>query len=168
MEIINKVDQSGLVTIDPADFYPQGARAAFDIRPLLFEELLLREKDFREFVKENDWSAYRDQYVAVYCSNDAIVPVWAYMLLASALQPFAKEIFFGSPYEMEKHLFYTALKKINPTDFQNQRVVIKGCGDVPVPVSAYVELTRLLKPVVKSIMYGEPCSTVPVYKKSGQ
>lgn len=165
MDIINKVDQSGLITIDPADFFPSGERVSFDIKSLLFEELLLREKDFREFVKTNDWSAYRDKLVAVYCSNDAIVPVWAYMLLASALQPYAKEVFLGSPEEMEKHLFYKSLEKINPADFTDQRVVIKGCGDVAVPVSAYVELTRLLKPVVKSIMYGEPCSTVPVYKR---
>ncbi len=165
MDIINKVDQSGLITIDPADYFTTGERVAFDIKPLLFEELILREKDFREFIKTNDWTAYSDKLVAVYCSNNAIVPVWAYMLLASALQPFAKEIFFGAADEMEKHLFYTALEKLNPDDFRDQRIVIKGCGDVPVPVSAYVELTRLLKPVVKSIMYGEPCSTVPVYKR---
>ena len=165
MDIINKVDQSGLITIDPADYFTPGERVAFDIKPLLFEELILREKDFREFIKTNDWTAYSDKLVAVYCSNDAIIPVWAYMLLASALQPFAKEIFFGATDEMEKHLFYTALEKLNPDDFRDQRIVIKGCGDVPVPVSAYVELTQLLKPVVKSIMYGEPCSTVPVYKR---
>lgn len=167
MDIINKVDQAGLVTIDPASFYTPGERVAFDIKPLLFEELLLKEKDFREFIKSNDWTAYRDKLVAVFCSSDAIVPVWAYMLLASAMQPFAREIFFGTTEEMEKHLFYRSLEKLNPEDFRDQRIVIKGCGEIPVPVSAYAELTQKLKPVVKSIMYGEPCSTVPVYKKSG-
>lgn len=165
MDIVNKVEQSGLITIDPADFYPRGERATFDIKQHLFEELILREKDFREFVKSNDWTPFKDKFVAVYCSNDAIVPVWAYMLLASALQPFAREIFFGTPDEMEKHLFYAALEKLNPDDFRDQRIVIKGCGDVPVPVSAYMELTKMLKPVAKSIMYGEPCSTVPVFKR---
>jgi hypothetical protein len=163
--IPNKVDQSGLVTIDPADFYPEGDRVEFDIKPHLFEGLILREKDFREFVKSNDWTEYRDKFVAVCCSADAIIPVWAYMLLASALQPYAREIHFGTLQEMESRLFTKRLELLNPEVYRDQRIVIKGCGDVPVPVSAYVELTRILKPVARSIMYGEPCSTVPVYKR---
>jgi hypothetical protein len=164
MSIVNKVAESGIVTIDPAGFFPAGDRVAFDIRQLLVEEFLLREKDFREFVKNHDWSVYRDKHVAVFCSNDAIIPVWAYMLIGSALQPYAKTIFTGTLEEMEKFLFLVSLSRMNPEDFRGMRVVIKGCGDIPVPASAYVELTRMLLPVVKSIMYGEPCSTVPVFK----
>lgn len=165
-EIINKVSESSLITIDLADYYPKGERVLFDIKPLLVEEFLLKEKDFREFVKSNDWSVYTGKYVAIHCSNDAIIPVWAYMLLASAIEPYSKKIFFGSVEELEKNIFSEALSKINPEQFRDQRIVIKGCGDIPVPVSAYVELTAKLKPVVKSIMYGEPCSTVPIYKKT--
>jgi hypothetical protein len=163
--IINKVSESSLVTIDPADFFPAGERIAFDLKPLLVEELLLKEKDFREYVKNNDWSVYKNKFVAIHCSNDAIIPVWAYMLLSVAMESFALKIYFGTLDELEKHLYNESLSKINLEDFRDKRIVIKGCGDVAVPVSAYVELTRLLKPVVKSIMYGEPCSTVPVYKK---
>ncbi|MFI5219514.1 MAG: DUF2480 family protein [Bacteroidia bacterium] len=166
-EIINKVEESGLVTINLEDFYSEGERVLFDIRSLLYEELVLKEKDFREFVKSNDWSVYKNKYVAITCSNDAIVASWAYMLLASVLQPFAKKIVFGDLKELEEELFHDSLQKINPELYRNQRVVIKGCGDIPVPVSAFVEITALLRPVVKSIMYGEPCSTVPVYKSKG-
>lgn len=164
-EILNKVSESGLITIDPADFFPAGERAAFDIKPLLIEEVLLREKDFREFVKTNDWSVYHNKYVAVFCSADAIIPVWAYMLIAVALEPFARKVVFGSPEVMENVLFRESIKAINPEDFKDAKVVIKGCGDISVPPSAYMEIAALLKPHVKSIMYGEPCSTVPVYKR---
>lgn len=165
MEIKNKVTDSGLITIDLADFYVKGERALFDIKPLLFEELLLREKDFREFVKNNDWSVYKNKFVAITCSSDAIIPVWAYMLLASALQPFAAKIVFGTMDDLETKLFDEQLSKFDTAQFIDQRVVIKGCGDVAVPVSAYMQLTGMLNPIVKSIMYGEPCSTVPVYKR---
>ncbi len=164
MDIVNKVSESGIITIDPADFLPKGDRVAIDLKPLLVEEFLLREKDFREFVKNHDWQSYSGKHVAVFCSNDALIPVWAYMLIASSLSPYAVTVFQGSPDELEKYLFEKALSRINTNDFKDARVVIKGCGDVPVPVSAYMEITRLLRPVVKSIMYGEPCSTVPVYK----
>lgn len=163
-DITNKVASSGLITIDPADFSPEGKRTVIDIKPLLVEEFLLREKDFREYVKTTDWSVYNGQFIAITCSNDAIIPVWAYMLLASALEPFAKKIVFGNAEALEEVLFSEQLSKIEPGDYRDQRIVIKGCGDVHVPVSAYVELTRILKPVAKTIMYGEPCSTVPVYK----
>ncbi len=162
--IINRVSSSGLITINLEDYYVEGERVVFDMKEHLYEELVLREKDFRAFVKNNDWSIYKDKLVAITCSNDAIVASWAYMLVAAAIQPYAKKIVFGNPETMETVLFIDALSKINPEDYRNQRIVIKGCGDKPVSVAAYVELTRLLQPVVKSIMYGEPCSTVPVYK----
>jgi len=167
-EIVNKVAESGLITINLEDFYPEGERVVFDMKDHLFEELLLKEKDFREFVKTNDWTKYKTKFVAVTCSNDAIVASWAYMLVAASLQPFAKKIIFGNLEILETVLFHDALSKINPEDYRDQRIIIKGCSDKPVPVSAYVELTSLLQPVVKSIMYGEPCSTVPVYKSKKQ
>ena len=166
-EIINKVTESGLVTINLEDFYPEGERILFDIKPLLFEELVLKEKDFREFVKNHDWKKYENKFVAVNCSNDAIVANWAYMLIASALQPFVKKIVFGDLVKMEEEIFHDAVSKTNPENYRNHRVVIKGCGEKPIPVSAFVEITALLRPVVKSIMYGEPCSTVPIYKNKG-
>ena len=164
--ITNKVAESGIVTIDPADFYVKGERVLLDIKPLLYEELILREKDFREFIKTNNWSAYREKFVAITCTNDSIIPVWAYMLLASALEPFAGKIVFGDLNTLETELFKSKIAQFNPENFRNQRIVIKGCGDIAVPPSVYMELTRMLKPFVKSIMYGEPCSTVPIYKKS--
>lgn len=163
--IINKVAQSGLVTLDPAQFYPVGERVAYDIKDNLFHGLMLREKDFREFVKGHDWSQYRDKYVAVFCSADAIVPAWAYMLLGNRLAPYAKEIVFGDPEVLETVLFIKQIAGFDAEQYRDQRVVIKGCGDTPVPVSAYVELTKKLTPVAKSLMFGEPCSTVPIYKR---
>jgi hypothetical protein len=165
MDIINKVAQSGLVEFNLEDYYPKGERVLVDIKPLLFQGLILREKDFRDFVKNNDWSTYRDKYVAITCTADAIVPTWAYMLLATQLEPLAKHIVFGNLEVLETVLFSIALKSVNPADYTGQRIVIKGCSNLPVPVAAYVEITRLLRPVAKSIMYGEPCSTVPLYKQ---
>ncbi|RCH54640.1 hypothetical protein DJ568_12535 [Mucilaginibacter hurinus] len=163
--IINKVAQSGLVTLDPATFYPAGERVVYDIKDNLFMGLMLREKDFREFVKEHDWTQYQGKYVAVTCSADAIVPAWAYMLLANRLAPYALEVVFGDAEVLETVLFVKAISKMDPEQYRDQRLVIKGCGDVPVPVSAYVELTKKLTPVAKSLMFGEPCSTVPIYKR---
>lgn len=163
--LTNKVAESGIITIDPADYYVKGERVLFDMKSLLIEEFLLREKDFREFVKTNNWENYTDKFVAITCSNDAIIPVWAYMLLASALEPFVQKVVFGNLEDLETELFREELKKINLENFRDQRIVIKGCGDIHVPTSVYMELTSLLKPFVKSIMYGEPCSTVPVYKR---
>jgi hypothetical protein len=165
-EIVNKVSQSGLVTIDLESFYPEGKRILFDIKDLLFQGLILREKDFREFVKNEDWSKYKNAYVALSCSADAIVPTWAYMLLAAHLEPYAKRVLFGDLEDLETILYTETLASINMNDYKDARVVIKGCSNLPVPPAAYVELTRLLRPVAKSIMYGEPCSTVPLYKKS--
>ena len=163
--IVNKVAASGLTTIDLEDYYLKGDRVLFDIKDLLFQGLILREKDFREFVKNEDWSKYKDKYVAVFCSTDAIVPTWAYMLLTTQLEPFAKKVIFGNLDTLETILYNETLQKININDFKDARIVIKGCGNLPVPPSAYVELTRLLRPVAKSIMYGEPCSTVLLYKQ---
>ncbi len=163
--IINKVAQSGLVTFDPASLYPVGERVLYDIKDNLFMGLMLREKDFREFIKAHDWQQYQDKYVAVTCSADAIVPTWAYMLLANKLNPYAKKVVFGDLNILETVLYEEAISKINLEAFRDQRVVIKGCGDITVPESAYVSLTFRLTAVVKSILYGEPCSTVPVYKR---
>ncbi len=163
-EIQNKVAESGLISIDLAGFYQNGERVFIDIRSLLVEDFLLREKDFREYVKNHDWSRYDGKFVAVGCSNDAIIPVWAYMLLTASLEPFAKKVIVGTPEILENILFIESISKLNPDNYKGQRVVIKGCGDIEVPPAAFAEITRLLRPVVKSIMYGEPCSTVPVYK----
>lgn len=163
-DIVNKVANSGIITIDPEQFSVPGERVLFDIKPLLFQELILKEKDFREFIKSNDWSVYNDKLVALTCSADAIVPTWAYMLLTLALQPFAKKIIFGNLNELEAILYTEQIAHFDAAKYKDARVVIKGCGEKPLPVNAYVQLTEKLKPFVKSIMYGEPCSTVPLYK----
>ena len=165
MEIVNKVAQSGLVEFNLEDLYIKGDRVVFDIKEQLFQGLILREKDFREFVKNENWSSYQDKMVALVCTADALVPPWAYMLLATALEPYAKRIVFGNLEVLETVLFNESLSKIEIEKFRDQRIVIKGCSNLPVPESAYVEITRLLRPVAKSIMYGEPCSTVPIYKQ---
>lgn len=164
-EIVNKVAQSGIVTIDLEEFYPEGKRILFDIKPLLFQELILKEKDFREFIKNHDWAQYKDCYVAITCSNDAIVPTWAFMLLTLSLQPYAKKTVFGNLETLETVLFEEIIEKIDVNPYKDARLVIKGCGNKPVPVSAYVAITEKVKPLAKSIMYGEPCSTVPLYKQ---
>lgn len=164
-EIINRVAQSGLITIDLEDFYLEGERVVLDIAPVLYMGMALREKEFRQWVKDHEWSQYHGKLVAVLCSEDAIVPTWAYMLIATRLQPYAKMFVFGSLQELENNLFQQALTKIKPEDYQDAKLVIKGCSNKPVPTSAYVELTRLLTPFASSIMYGEPCSTVPIYKR---
>ena len=165
-EIINKVAESGLVTINLEEYYPEGERVAFDISPLLLEGLLLREKDFREFVAGHDWSAYAGKYVALYCSTDAIIPQWAWMLLTVALQPFALKVVVGDLAQLDVVLFEELISALSVEDFRDRRIVIKGCSGKPVPLQAYLSLTAKLRPVVKSIMYGEPCSTVPVYKRA--
>jgi hypothetical protein len=163
--IINKVAESGLVTIDPFTYYPKGDTAVFDMKDHLFMGLILKEKDFREALKGLDWEAYRGKNVAVTCTVDAVIPVWAYMLVAAYLEPVAKEIAMGDEKELHRRLFLKNLEQISVSDFADKRVVIKGCGETPIGDFVYMELTRLLRPVAKSIMYGEPCSTVPVFKK---
>jgi hypothetical protein len=162
---VNKVAASGLITLNLEDYFDAGERVIYDIKENLFHGLMLREKDFREFIKTHDWSAYTGKNIAIICSADAIVPTWAYMLLANKMKPFANEVVFGSPETLEAVLFTKALAKIDVTAFAGERVVIKGCADIDVTTAAYVEITNLLTPVVKSIMYGEPCSTVPIYKR---
>ena len=163
-EIVNKVANSGLITIDLEEFYGDNERVLLDVKPLLFQELILKEKDFREFIKNEDWSKYKDKFVAITCTNDAIVPTWAYMLLSLALEPFAKKIVFGNLEQLEISIFDEALSKMDFSQYKDARIVIKGCSGKPVPTNAFVKLTAALKPFVKSIMYGEPCSTVPLYK----
>jgi hypothetical protein len=165
-EIVNKVAQSGLVTIDLEEWYPAGERVLFDISSLLIEGLLLREQQFRDFIAQHDWSQYKGKHVALHCSTDAIIPQWAWMLLSAALSPFAATVVVGELTELESYLFSRVLSRIDPELYRDQRVVIKGCSNKPVPLQAYAELTALLRPVAKSILYGEPCSTVPVFKRS--
>ena len=163
--IINKVAQSGLISFDLAELCPVGERVVYDIKENLFHGLMLREKDFREFVKEHDWSSYTGKHIAIICSADAIVPTWAYMLLATKLAPYAGTVVFGNLDTLETVLYQQEVNKVNLENYRDQRIVIKGCGEIPVPVSAYVDITGKLTGVAKSIMYGEPCSTVPLYKR---
>ncbi len=162
---INKVTESGIITLNLEDFFPKEPVAVFDMKDYLFMELILKEKDFREALKNKLLTEYENKAVALTCSADAVIPMWAYMLAASVLQPLAREIIFGTKDQATNQLLLSNLRKINTADYADKRVVIKGCGDMPVSESAYVEITKLLRPVAKSIMYGEPCSTVPVYKK---
>lgn len=164
-EILNRVSNSPLVTFDLEQLYTPGERILFDIKSLLFQELILREKDFRDFIKSHDWSQYTDKYVAITCSADAVVPTWAYMLLTASLQPHTSIVIFGSIEDLETTLFKNTLDKIDWKRFTNAKVVIKGCSKVAVPISAYIDITSRLLPVASSIMFGEPCSTVPVFKK---
>ena len=163
--IVNKVAESGLLEIDLEKFYPQTEIAVFDLKNYLFMELILKEKDFRQALKEKDFAIYSDKQVAVTCSADAIIPMWAYMLVASYLQPVVKEMILGDEAFFRQILFLRNLNNIDIAAFTDKRVVIKGCGDLDIGPFAYFEITRLLRPLAKSIMYGEPCSTVPVFKK---
>ncbi len=163
--IINKVSNSGLITLDLEDFHDKAERVLFDIKPWLFREIILKEKEFREEVKNHDWIQYQDKNIAFTCTADAVIPVWAYMLLAVSVQPYAKRYIFGDLNQLETILFNEALSKIDYSQYKDFRVIIKGCGGFPVSVSAYVELTSKLLPYAKSILYGEACSNVPVYKK---
>lgn len=163
--ITNKVAQSGLLSFDLAEFYPQGERVLYDIKDNLFHGLMLREKDFREFIKEHNWEQYSGKHVAITCSTDVIVPTWAYMLLANRMAPFAATVVFGSLDLLETILFERALEKLDLEKYRDQRIVIKGCGEIAIPESAFIDLTVRLTAVSKSIMYGEPCSTVPIYKR---
>ena len=163
---VNKVAESGLITLDLEAYYPKEEAAVFDLKNYLFMELILKEKDYREALKNLDWSIYQNKNVAVTCSADAVIPMWAYMLAATYLQPVAKEVIFGDEDFLHRSLFLKNLSKIDTAEFADKRVVIKGCGDKKISETAYVEITKLLTPVVKSIMYGEPCSTVPIYKKA--
>lgn len=164
-QIVNRVLNSKLTTIDLEEYYQRNDKVVYDIADQLFQGLILREKDFRLHVKEYDWSQFRDKYVAITCSADAIVPTWAYMLVAVNLQPFAKDLVFGTFEELDKYLIQKNIVKIKGEDFEDAKIVIKGCGDLNLSAFAYVEVVKILQPYASSIMYGEPCSTVPVYKK---
>lgn len=163
-EIVNKVALAGIITLDLEELYPPGQREVFDIAPLLWEGIALKEKDFRAFLKEHDWSAYAGRFVAVHCSADAIIPTWAYMLAATYLQPHAAFVTQGDAEQLERAIFTRFVHQLDVGPFQGARVVVKGCSKLPVPLNAYVELSAKLLPVVKSLMFGEPCSTVPLYK----
>ena len=164
-QIVNRVANSSIVSFDLETIYPKGERLVFDIKNNLYEETILREKEFRGFIKENNWSEYQGKNVAITCSVDAIVPTWAFMLIASRLAPFANHFTFGTLPALEKELFNRAIANINIEDYRDAKVVVKGCSGNAIPTSAYVEIVRVLQPVTSSLMFGEPCSTVPVYKK---
>jgi hypothetical protein len=164
-EIVNRVAESSIITLDLEQFYPKEPVAVFDMKDHLFMGLILKEKDFRTDLQNLDWEQYRDKNVAVTCSADAIIPVWAYMLVATYLQPLAKEIVFGDEQALVQTIISKNLSKIDAAEYIDKRVVIKGCGEIKIPDAAYMEVTARLRPFAKSIMYGEPCSTVPIYKK---
>ncbi|RYD82150.1 MAG: DUF2480 family protein [Sphingobacteriales bacterium] len=165
--IINRVAKSGIETIDLAQFFPVQEIVVLDIKAWLFHGLILKEKDFRQYLEEHDWAQYTGKAVCMVCTADAIIPLWAYMLVAAKLQPFTNDYIFGNRENyLSQHYAKTLVQEINPADFAEKRIVIKGCADKDVSESAYVEITRLLLPVAKTIMFGEPCSTVPVFKKA--
>ena len=164
-EIVNKVAQSGLYTLDLEEFYPREEIVVFDVKPLLFMEMILKEKEFRAALQAIDWSQYQDKILGVVCTADAIIPSWAYMLVAVQAQPFVKDIFLGDGQVALREAFLTNLRAIDTSTFAEKRIVVKGCGDLSLDGFAYLEIARRLRPVVKSIMYGEACSNVPVYKK---
>ncbi len=163
-EIVNKVAESGLVTLDMEQFIPKEVKL-FDLKEYLFMGLILKEKDFRAALLQQDWSQYQDKFVAVTCTADAVIPVWAYMLIASYLQPVAKEIVWGNEEDLRKQVLLQSLLQLDLSSYTDKRIVVKGCGEVPIGDWAYLEITKKLRPIAKSIMYGEPCSTVPIYKK---
>lgn len=165
-EIVNKIAGSGLITLDPADFLPEAADwVVFDLKPFLFRGLILKEKDFREALKALDWNPYRDKIISLQCSADAIIPMWAFMLVTAYLEPLATDIFYGDPADYLRQRTIAGIEALDEETFRDQRVVLKGCGDKEVPPDVYVRLMKKLRPVVKSVMFGEPCSTVPVYKQ---
>lgn len=165
-EIINRVANSVLEVFDLEDYYPKGQRVLLDISQWLLEGLLLREKDFREALQNHDWKQYQGQYVAVCCSTDAIVPAWAFVLVTLHLAPFAKKTVNGTLEDIDTALYHEILPALDYTAYQDKPVIIKGCSKKPVPMSAYVFAAQKLQPFVKSIMYGEACSAVPLYKKA--
>lgn len=164
--LVNRVANSSLVTIDLEQLYPVGEIVPFDLKGYLFMELILKEKDFREALKALDWEQYRGKNLAVFCSTDAIIPLWAYMLVATHAAPFVEDIALCEPAEFAERSFLKKLATLDIREYEGKRLVIKGCSDKPVPASAYLEITRRVQPVALSIMFGEPCSTVPVYKKA--
>lgn len=163
--IENKVEKSGLITLDLVDLIPQGEQYVIDLKGFMYEGIILREKDFREQIKNTDWSQYKDGFVAVTNSSEGLVPLWAYMLISSALVPHAKLVIRGNKAHLKGALLRREIENLEASDYIDKRVIIKGCGKESVPESSYIIITQKLQPVVKSLMFGEACSTVPVYKK---
>lgn len=163
--LVNRVAQSSLITINLEEYLPKEEIVGFDLKDFLFRELLLREKDFRAALKEHDWTHYQNKTLAVFCSSDAIIPQWAYMLVAAYAVEEAHTVSMGSPDEVLSNLTSAKLKEIQGDTFEGKRIVVKGCSDKEVPTSAYLEITKILQPFAQSIMYGEPCSTVPIFKR---
>jgi hypothetical protein len=164
-EIVNRVAKSPLINIDLEELYPEGKRVLFDIKEWLYEGIILREKEFRQLVTEHDWSQYQDAYVALTCSEDAIVPSWAYLLLSAELTPYAKKVVVGNLELLETAIFQEIIQKMEVSAYENRPIIIKGCADKPIPPSAFSFLIERIQPVAKTIMYGEACSTVPLYKR---
>ncbi len=163
--IVNRVANSALVSLDLEALYTVGERVVYDIKDNLFQGIILKERDFREFLKQHDWSQYQGKHVAITCTEDAIIPTWAYMLLAIQLQPYVQSVVYGDMEKLEQYLFQTAISKLDLEMYRDAKVVVKGCSKVPVPAFAYVEITRLLTPLAQSLFFGEPCSTVPLFKR---
>jgi len=164
-EIVNRIAQSKIVTFDLEDYYPEGDRVRLDIKDWLYEGVIVKEKEFRKFVSEHDWEQYQDSYVALYCSTDAIVPGWSYMLVTTRLQPYAKKIIQGNLELLETSIYQDVLQNLDLSEFQDKPIIIKGCSNKPVPANAYLMATGLLQKVARSIMYGEACSSVPLFKR---
>lgn len=162
---VNKVAESGIITLNLEDYFPKEEVVVFDMKDHLFMGLILKEKDFREALKNLDTSVFQNKIAALTCTADAIIPMWAYMLAASLLQPVAKEIIFGTAEEAKEKILLRNIEALSTEEYNDARIVIKGCGELPIGEAAYIAITNKLRPVVKSIMYGEPCSTVPVFKK---
>jgi len=163
--IVNRVANSSLKTIDLEDFYPSEKRIVIDIKPWLINEFILKEKDFRIALKNHDWSQYKNQYIALKCSSNAIIPSWAYMLITTYLSPFSKKIIVGTLQELETSIFQDIISNFNIEEFKNKSIIIKGCANKSIPETAYIQLIEKLQSIAKSIMFGEACSSVPLYKK---
>ena len=164
-EIVNRVANSKLVVVDLEDYYPKGKREVFDIKDWLYEGIVLREKEFRANITDHDWSQYKDAYVALNCSTDAIIPAWAYMLVTMHIEPFAKKVLIGNLEQLETSLYQTIIENLDVEEFRGKPLIIKGCSNKPVPANAYILISQKLKPIAQSIMYGEACSSVPLFKK---
>lgn len=164
-EIVNRVSQSTLVTFNLEDHYPKGERVLLDIKDWLYEGFILREKDFRAALKDHNWEQYKDAYVALTCSTDAIIPGWAYMLIATELQPYVKKMLVGNLEQLETSLYQSIIEKLDLSAYKDKPVIIKGCSNKPVPPNAYLWITSKMQTVAKSVMYGEACSSVPLFKR---
>ena len=163
-EIVNRVASSVLITIDLADYAPEQSIANFDLKDFLFEEIFLKEKEFRRKLKSFDFSIYTGKMVSLNCSSDAIVPMWAYMLVTSYLNQVGTEINFGTQEEVFQKIFTDNINSIDASEFKNKKVIIKGCGQIPLTESLYIAITKKLQNTVSSLMFGEACSAVPVLK----